>query len=104
MFTPIQGQLPVTNNTISLSPTALSLVREQDRAAGRAALPGKDWQPPGRQDRGTISVEWGLWSPMWSLARAVLVTVSVSGLSPVNAQLRLGSGSHRSFQCLAPGK
>lgn len=46
MFTQTQGQSPVTNNTISLSPTALRLARKQDGAGGRAALPGKDEQPP----------------------------------------------------------
>lgn len=50
MFTQTSGQSPVTNNTTSLGPTALSPVREQDRAGERPALPGKDRQPPGQQD------------------------------------------------------
>lgn len=62
MFTQTQGQLPVTNNTISLGHAALSPAREQDGAGGRAALPGKDRQPPRRQDRGTSPVELGSWS------------------------------------------
>ena len=68
MFTQTQGQSPVTNNTISLGPAALSPATEQDGASGRAALPGKDRQPPGRRDRGTRSVELGSWSHVWSLA------------------------------------
>lgn len=51
MFTQTQGQSPVTNNTISLCPAAPSPAREQDGAGGRAALPGKDRHPPGRQEQ-----------------------------------------------------
>jgi len=68
VFTKTQGQSPVTNNTISLSPAALSPVREQDGAGGRAALPRKDRQPPGHQDKGTRYAELGSWSHMWLLA------------------------------------